>query len=175
MNLIAYYSRKGDNYVSGDIVNLAVGNTEVIAKKIRTLVGGELFHIDTRIAYPEDYTETTKVAKEELRQNARPALAQVMSNLDAYDTILLGYPNWWETMPMAVFTFLEGHDFAGKTIVPFCTHEGSGMGQSESDIKKLCPEATVLTGLAIRGGNVTKAESELLDWLSKHGLLQNPI
>jgi flavodoxin len=86
--------------------------------------------------------------------------------MDQYDTIILGYPNWWGTFPMAVFTFLEEYDFSGKTILPFCTHEGSGLGGSERDIRKLCPEAKVLPGLAIRGGSVKNAAETIKSWLS---------
>ncbi|MDP4240381.1 MAG: flavodoxin [Bacteroidota bacterium] len=166
-SLIAYYSRKGQNYTGGSIVNLPVGNTEVVAKKIQEITGGTLFKIDTVKDYPEDYTETTNVARDEKRENARPELTATVDNMDSYDIIYLGYPNWWSTFPMAVFTFLESYDFSGKTILPFCTHEGSGLGNSERDIKKLCPHATVLPGLAIRGGNVGKADDEITNWLNK--------
>jgi flavodoxin len=91
--------------------------------------------------------------------------------MDSYDVIYIGYPNWWGTMPMAVFTFLEEYDFSGKTIVPFCTHERSGMGRSERDIKKLCPNAKVLSGLAIRGGNVERADKDITNWLKKLDLM----
>lgn len=163
--LIAYYSRKGQNYVAGSIVNLPVGNTEVVAKKIQAITGGDLFEIDTVKNYPEDYTETTHVAAAEKRANARPELTAAVENMAGYDTIYLGYPNWWNTFPMAVFTFLESYDFAGKTIIPFCTHEGSGIGNSERDIKKLCPDAKVLAGLAIRGSNVSRADNEIKNWI----------
>jgi flavodoxin len=165
-SLIAYFSRKGNNYVEGRIVNLPVGNTEIIAKKIQELTGSDIFKIETVESYPEDYTETTNVAMAEKRKNARPELTEVVDNMDTYDVIYLGYPNWWGTFPMAVFTFLESYDFLGKTIVPFCTHEGSGIGNSERDIKKLCPDAKVLPGLAIRGGSVKSAESMIKSWLS---------
>jgi len=163
--LITYYSREGNNYVNGRIVNLQVGNTEVAAEMIRKITGGELFRINTIKKYPEDYTETTKVAQQELRDNARPELSAYLENIDDYEVIILGYPNWWGTMPMPVFTFLEKYDFAGKTILPFCTHEGSGMGRSESDIKKLCPNSKVLKGLAIHGGNVNNSEKDIDHWL----------
>ena len=163
--LIAYFSRKGRNYLDGAIVDLPVGNTEVAARMIQTLAGGDLFHIDTLKGYPADYTKATEVAQRELSQNARPALAGQVASLDGYDVVCLGYPNWWGTMPMAVWTFLEAHDFAGKTILPFCTHEGSGLGQSERDIRKLCPGARVLRGLAIRGGSVAKAGTAIAAWL----------
>ena len=163
--LIAYYSRKGNNYVGGRIVNLPVGNTEVAAKKIEQFIGGDLFKIDTVDSYPSDYTETTRVAQDELSANARPELTATVEDMDAYDVIYLGYPNWWGTFPMAVCTFLESYDFAGKTIIPFCTHEGSGLGHSERDIKRLCPDATVLPGLAIRGGSVSGADGAIEKWL----------
>ncbi|MCX6238152.1 MAG: flavodoxin [Bacteroidia bacterium] len=166
-SLIAYYSRKGNNYLNGSIVNLSVGNTEVVAKKIQEITGSDLFEIDTVKPYPEDYTETTNVAMDEKRKNVRPELTEVVDDMDAYDVIYLGYPNWWGTFPMAVFTFLESYDFSGKTIIPYCTHEGSGLGSSERDIKKLCPNAKVLPGLAIRGGSVKSADNMIKFWLLK--------
>ena len=125
-----------------------------------------MFEIDTIKTYPEDYTETTNVAMEEKRKNARPELIRMVDQMDLYDVIYLGYPNWWGTFPMAVFTFLESYDFSGKTIIPFCTHEGSGLGNSERDIRKLCPNANVLPGIAIRGGSVKSAGNSIKTWLS---------
>ncbi len=165
--LIAYYSREGNNIVSGKIENLQVGNTEIVAKLIQKKTEGDVFCIDTVNSYPEDYTETTEVAQKELRDNARPELSSHVKNIDSYNVILLGYPNWWGTMPMAVFTFLEEYDFSEKTIIPFCTHEGSGLGRSERDIGKLCPKSTLLKGLAIRGSSVSAAEEDVANWLSK--------
>jgi flavodoxin len=169
--LIAYFSRPGNNYVNGNIVNLPVGNTEVVAKMIQEITGGDLFHIEAVHAYPEDYTETTDVAKEELRTSARPKLTGHLETIASYDRIFLGYPNWWGTMPMPVFTFLEEYDYSGKTIVPFCTHEGSGLGRSISDIRKACPKSTVLDGLAIRGGDVNNAKNEVAAWLRDSGMM----
>ncbi|WP_440950528.1 flavodoxin [Methanosphaerula subterraneus] len=159
--LIAYFSRPGNNYVNGSIVNLPAGNTEVVATMIREMTGGDLFHIKSVTAYPEGYTETTEVAQQELRANARPKLTRHLENLASYDLVFLGYPNWWGTMPMPVFTFVEDYDLAGKTIAPFCTHEGSGIGRSVADIKKICPQSTVLKGRAIRGGEVNRAQDEI--------------
>jgi flavodoxin len=170
-SLIAYFSRKGNNYLDGNIVNLPVGNTEVIAKKIQELTGSDLFKIKTVRSYPEDYTETTNVAQEEKSQNARPELTEKVDDLDSYDVIYLGYPNWWGTMPMAVCTFLESYDLSGKTIAPYCTNEGSGMGSSERDIKRISPKAKVLPGLAIRGGSVERADKEVTSWLRKLGMI----
>lgn len=166
--LIAYYSRTGNNIVGGRIENLQEGNTDVVARMIQKITGGDLFRIDTVKTYPEDYMETTEVAKKELNEDFRPELTSHLDNVDSYDVVFLGYPNWWGTMPMAVFTFLEEYDFTGKTIIPFCTHEGSGLGRSESDIAKLCPQSNVLDGLAIRGGDVKNAENSVSKWL--HGL-----
>jgi len=164
-SLVVYYSRKGQNYREGKIVNLSIGNTEVIAKKIQSLTQSDIFEIKTIKDYPIDYTESTIVAKDELRKNARPELSSFIENMDAYDVIYLGYPNWWNTFPMAVFTFLETYDFSGKTIFLFCTHEGSGLGSSEHDIKKLCPTAIVKKGIAIRGGTVNDADNSIKSWL----------
>ena len=165
--LIAYYSRRGQNYVSGRIVDLKVGNTEVAANMIQKITGGDMFHIESVTAYPKDYTETTEVAKNELRAKARPKLTGQVENMGAYDVIFLGYPNWWGTMPMPVFTFLESYDFSGKTIAPFCTHEGSGMGHSAQDIAKACPKATVLKGIAIHGTGASSAESNVSSWIDE--------
>lgn len=165
--LIAYFSRKGENYVGGKMVNLPVGNTEVVAKMIEKLIGGELFKIDPVRKYSNDYTTCTEEAQTELRADARPELTSYLGSIEDYDTFILCYPDWWGTMPMPVWTFLERYDFTGKTILPLCTHEGSGMGRSENDIKKLCPKANVERGLAIRGGNVKNAENEIAVWLKK--------
>ncbi|WP_300163869.1 flavodoxin [Solidesulfovibrio sp.] len=169
--LMAFYSRAGMNYVGGNIVDLPVGNTAVAAGMIRDLTGGDLFKIETVKPYPAGYHETTDVAKAELRNDARPELVGRVADMAKYDVVCLGYPNWWGTMPMAVFTFLESYDFAGKTIAPLCTHEGSGMGRSENDIKKLCPGTKVLEGLPVRGGSVHGAASDIAGWLRRLGLV----
>ena len=169
-SLIVYFSRKGNNYVGGSIVNLPIGNTAVVAKKIQELTGSDMFEIKTVKSYPEDYTETTNVAKEELSNNSRPELTEIVNDMDSYAVIYIGYPNWYGTMPMAVFTFLESYDFSGKTIIPYCTHEGSGLGQSVKDIKKLCPNSRVLDGLAIKGSSVNRTQNDVSTWLHKLGL-----
>ena len=115
--------------------------------------------------YAKDYNECIAQAQDDQRQNARPELKNYPKSLDEYDVIYLGYPNYWNTMPMAVFTFLEHFDFSEKTIKPFCTHEGSGMGSSISDIKKLCPMANVENGLAIHGGSVGRSKKDIEKWI----------
>jgi flavodoxin len=168
--LIAYFSRPGSNYVGGRVVNLPVGNTEVVAKMIRDITGGDLFRIEAVNAYPEGYTKTTEVAQKELRTNARPALTGHLETMASYDVIFLGYPIWWGTMPMPVFTFLEDYDLSGRTIVPFCTHEGSGLGRSIGDVRETCPRSTILDGLAVRGSDVKNAQDEVTGWLRKIGM-----
>ncbi len=165
--LVAYYSREGNNIVSGRIENLPIGNTEIIAKMLQEMIEGDIFRVDTLNSYPDDYTETTNVAKNELNENVRPVLSNHVNDMDPYNVIFLGYPNWWGTMPMAMFTFLEEYDFSEKTIIPFCTHEGGGLGHSENDIEKLCPQSTILKGLAIYGSRVSAAKKDLMNWLNK--------
>ena len=162
--LIVYYSRKGQNYYAGSIRNLEKGNTEVVAETIQNAVGGDLFEVDTVRPYSADYTTCTQEAQAELRQNARPELKAYLDSLNGYDTIFVGYPNWWGTMPMAMFTFLEHYDLSGKRIIPFCTNEGSGMGSSENDLRKICTGAIVEKGLAIRGCEAAKSKKKVSDW-----------
>lgn len=198
--LIAYFSHTGENYFGGTIKNIAKGNTAVVAETIARILNGEfgedklekqpqvatnthvvaefaqkatsgnLFEIKTVKQYPVNYKECTEVAAKEGRADARPELVGSLPNIADYDTIVLGYPCWWGTMPQAVFTFLESADFSGKKILPFCTHEGSGMGRSERDIKKLCPNAEVVRGLAISGSSCGGAEASVKKWLANNGL-----
>lgn len=163
--LIAFYSRADENYVNGLIKTLQVGNTEVAAGIIKELTGADLFKIEQVQPYAKNYNECIEQARADQRSNARPELKKYPGNIDGYDEIYLGFPNYWSTMPMAVFTFLEHFDFSGKVIKPFCTHEGSGMGSSVSDIKKLCPAARVEKGLAIRGGSVNQSKAEIEKWI----------
>ena len=163
-NLIVYYSRKGQNYWNGSIKNLAKGNTEIVAEFIQKAVGGDLLEIETVKRYSDDYYACIDEAQKELRANARPELKSYLESLDDYDNIFVGYPNWWGTMPMAVFTFLEHYDLSGKKIIPFCTNEGSGMGSSERDLKKICPGAEILKGLSIHGAESANGEKQVSDW-----------
>ena len=145
------------------------GNTETIAGMIAEHTGGELFHVETVTVYPDEYNDLIEVAKEEQDNDARPELASAVEDMDRYQTVFIGFPNWWGTMPMAMFTFLESYDFAGKTVIPFCTHEGSALGRSESDIAALIPEAELQKGLAVRGSNVDSAEDDVVSWLEELG------
>jgi flavodoxin len=175
--LIAYFTRienieKGtvSDRPSSNERNLK-GNTKAIAVEIQKLVGGELFSIQTKIKYPYDYTEQINLAQKEKDEKARPELATKIQNLDNYDAIFVGFPNWWGDMPMALYTFFESYDFSGKTIIPFCTHGGSGLSQTVSAIKSLEPNATVLEGVAIYRDNVGKnATADIQTWLTKLGI-----
>ena len=169
--LITYFTHDGEAYVDGNIVKLPVGNTQVAAMMIQELTSGELFHIDTAIPYPYDHKATVDQAKEELRANARPALKALPEEMASYDVVVVGYPNWWGTMPMAVFAFLENCDLSGKTILPLCTHEGSGLARSVKDLRKTCPDSDVREGLAIVGGSVQSAKPAIEQWLKENHLI----
>ena len=168
--LIAYFSHAGQNYSHGSIRDLPVGNTEVVAKKIQALIDSDLFFIDTVQKYPDDHMQKIEIAKREFNENARPELASRVEKMDEYDTVIVAFPNWWTTMPMAVFTFLESYDFSGKTVCPLITHGGSGFSHSLKDIRQLCPGATITDGLAITGDNAATCDKDVEKWLKKIGL-----
>jgi len=148
------------------------GNTRVIADQIRENVGGDIFEIVPVDPYPRDYNKVVEQARKELGEDYRPLLKTKIENMDPYDMIFIGYPNWWGTIPRPVATFLSGYDLSGKAIAPFCTHEGSGLGRSVMDVKKLCPQSTVLDGLAVRGSNVDTAQTQVSDWLRTIGVME---
>lgn len=163
--LIAFYSRADENYVSGMLKNLTIGNTEAAAGILQELTDADLFKIEQVQPYAKNYNQCIAQAQEDQKRNARPELKTYPESIDDYDTIYLGFPNYWNTMPMAVFTFLEHFDFSGKTIKPFCTHEGSGMGRSEKDIKHICSNAKIEKGLAIYGSNVSRSKKDFEKWI----------
>ena len=158
--LILVYSRAGANYVSGNIVNLKKGNCLVVAEKIAAKTGADIFQVLPEKEYSADYTKCTEEAQAELRAAARPAYKGDI-DVSPYDTIVVGYPIWWGTFPMPLWTFLESHDFSGKKIVPFSTHEGSGLGSSVSDLRKICTGATVMAGAAIKGSRANDCDAEI--------------
>ena len=164
--LVVYFSYKGENYSKGRIVNLEKGNTEIAAEMISSIIDADIFEIIADKKYPIKYDDCIEIAKKELRENSKIKLKQDI-DIKEYDTIFVGYPNWWGTMPMPVWSFLEGKDFTDKKILPFCTHEGSGLGKSESDIKKLTSGAEVLKGLAINGSEVNSSEEKIKKWLEE--------
>ncbi len=146
------------------------GNTETVANYIHDQIGGDIIKLETEQTYPEDYDELVDYARDEQRENARPALATVIENINQYDTIFLGYPNWWGDMPMPIYTFLDQYDLSNKTIAPFITHGGSGLSGTPDNIQEEEePEATVTEGLAIAGDEAENSQSEVNQWLSDLG------
>lgn len=143
------------------------GNTREVAAQIKAGTGGDLFEIIPEAAYPADYDEVLDQAKKEIATDYRPKLKSKPDNIASHDVIFVGSPNWWSTIAPPVATVLTSYDFSGKMIVPFITHEGSRMGHSVSDIKKLCPNATVLNGISIRGSSVKEAQETVLKWLNE--------
>ena len=166
--LIVFYSRAGENYFGGAMRHIEVGNTEVLAKMLQEITEGDLFEIEQVKPYSDSYMTCIEEAKQDLEANARPAVKTFPESLNGYDTIYLCYPNYWGTMPMAVWTFLEHFDWNGKTIYPLCTNEGSGMGRSEADIQKLCPGAVLGKGLAVTDSQVQKARPSLEHWVKQN-------
>ncbi len=163
--LIAFYSRADENYFAGRLKTTETGNTEIAANIISELTGGDLFKIEQIKPYSKGYNDCIAEAKEDQKKNARPQLKSYPKSIDEYDVVYLGYPNYWSTMPMAVWTFLEHFNFTGKTIRPFCTHEGSGLGNSIDDIKKLY-SAKVGKGLALRGSDVQQSRDKIKKWIA---------
>ena len=165
--LVAFFSRTGENYAVGRIEQ---GNTHIVAEMIASATGGTLFRIEPATPYPDDYRACTEIAQREKRSKARPALVGEIA-AEEYDVIFLGYPNWWGDLPMCVYTFLEQHDWQGKVVIPFCTHEGSGLSDTENRLRTTCRDASVLNGLAVRGSLAQNeretARKQVLEWLKR--------
>ncbi|MCD8036220.1 MAG: flavodoxin [Clostridiales bacterium] len=162
--LAAFYSRADENYFGGAYRYIEVGNTEKAAKMVADIIGADLFKIEQKVSYAKDYNTCIAQAKTDLQAKARPELVSMPESLDKYDEIYLGYPNYWGTMPMDVYTFLEAFDWMGKTIHPFCTHKGSGLAGTEKDIAKTAKGAKVAKGLAIHGSSVDSAKPAIEKW-----------
>lgn len=168
--VVVYFSRTGEEY---DIGNITKGNTAIIAEIIAQRTGADVFEIKSATPYPYEYDACTELAKKELAANARPAIVSNIDNLAQYDTIFLGYPIWWSALPRVMMTFLESNDFSGKTIIPFCTHGGSGLASTEREIKAACPNSKILNGLAIVGktaqNDSAAAQKDVDSWLKNLG------
>lgn len=169
--IVIYYSRKGENYWAGSIRSIAKGNTERVAEYVAEATGADLFEVETVEDYPADYYQCTDVAKAELREHARPAVRE-MPDVSAYDTIFLGYPNWWGTMPMCLYTVIEElaaqGALEGKRICPFCTNEGSGLGGSVRELAKIAKGATIVQGLSITGSQAERSQAEATRWARRY-------
>lgn len=168
--LVVYFSRTGDQYSVG---NITKGNTAIMAEMIADYTGGDLFEIKLKNdTYPAEYTPLTEVAKKEKNANARPEIAKDVDNFDTYDTIFVGGPVWWSDLPMVVYTFIEKHDWSNKTVIPFTTHEGSGLSSVPHNLKN-ATKANMLDGLAIYGhvaqNEQDEARMKVNTWLEKIG------
>lgn len=168
--LIAYFSRAQEIYPTDldgySAATPRVNNTELLALKLQELTGADLFQIQTERVYPVEHSANSEIAGREKEEDARPVLVTHVENMELYDTILLGYPLWWYTAPMAVRTFLEEYDFSGKRIVPYATSLGAGISESLSDIARLCPDAVVEEGLLVTNGSADRTD-ELTQWLER--------
>lgn len=156
--LVVYYSRTGENYSVG---NITVGNTAKVAAEIAKQTGADMFEIKPIKPYPTKYQECIEVAQKEKDDNARPQIATTVEHFEQYHTVYLGYPNWWGDMPMIVYTFIESQNFDGKTVIPFVTHEGSGLSGTPQKLRKALPKATVTDGIAITGSTAQNKPDEV--------------
>ena len=162
--LVVYYSRKGENHMPGGIQVLEKGNTAWAAEYIQQTLDADLFEVDTVKPYAANYRECCMEAVAEARTNARPEIKGYVEDLSGYDTVFVCYPCWCGTAPMCIFTFLEHYDLTGKKIAPLCTHEGSGLVDSEKDIAAACPGAVMAPGLAVRGHQVKDSREQIASW-----------
>lgn len=154
--LIAYFSQSG--------------NTEKLAQIINNNICGDIIKIETLVPYKDDYNALLDQAKSELEEDARPELSTHIENMDSYDVIFIGYPNWWSDLPRPILSFVDEYDFDGKVIIPFCTSGGGGFGKSIESLKSALQDAVFYNGLHINGSNVNSAENDVKEWLEKLNL-----
>ena len=168
--LVVYFSRADEN--TGGVGYIEKGNTKILAEMIAERTHGDLFEIKTVKPYPKEYRPATEAAKQEKEENARPEIVGELPDLSKYDVVFLGYPIWWSDMPMPVYTFLDRENLAGKIILPFCTHEGSGLSDTQRSIADVT-KADVREGFALQGHIAQKSPEEartaLYEWMSKQG------
>ena len=148
------------------------GNTENVAAEIRTRTGADIFEIVPREAYTEDYDTLLNIAQEEQKNGIRPAISEKVEDMDSYDLIYVGFPNWWGDMPMILYSFFDEYDLSGKTIAPFCTSGGSGLSGTPDKIQGVQPQANVTEGLQISGASAGNCGEQVSNWLNKIGALQ---
>lgn len=166
--LIAYFSRADENYFGGELRYVDKGNTEIAVDLMSEMIDADVFKIEMKTPYSKEYNRCIDEAKKDLKSGKRPEILPFPYSIKDYDTIILGYPNYWGTMPTAVFTFLEQFDLSGKRILPFCTNEGSGMGRSERDLKENCPDSIISEGLPLNGSTVGNCGPEIEKWLKNN-------
>lgn len=171
--LIAYYSRRGQNFVGGELRDLAVGNTELAAEMLQVLTRADIFRIEPVREYSSDYCRCIDQARQDLLRGVRLELKRWPEGWEEYNTVYLGYPNHWNTLPVAVFSFLEQLDFTGKTVYPFCVYEWGGLGRSVDDLRRACPTARIGPSLPLRGEDIRQELYALVDWADEETALKN--
>ncbi len=168
--LVAWFSLVGEQYEVGVIEK---GNTEIVAEMIIEATGAESFKIEATEEYPTTYDGLLDISRKE--EDDPPEIAGTVDNMDDYDTVFLGYPIWWGNTPTIIKVFLQSYDFSGKTIIPFCTHGGSGLAGTDTTIRELCPDAAIGEGLAIRGSTAQNdrgsAKESVTEWLEDNGYI----
>lgn len=162
--LIVFFSHAGENY---NVENIKVGNTKLVADEIQKVTGGDEFEIVANKNYDLPYNDLVNVAKEETEKGEKPSFKGEVKNIDDYDTVFIGGPIWWGTYPRVMFTFFDKYDLNGKTIIPFSTHEGSGLGSVVEDLKTLYPNATFKEAFSIYGTETRKDLSKVDKWLKR--------
>lgn len=166
--LVAYFSLAGEQYEVGVIEK---GNTEIVAEMIAEGTGADMFKIEATTEYPATYNELLEVSQQEA--DAPPEIAGTVENMADYDTVFIGYPIWWGDTPAIIKVFLQSYDFSGKTIIPFCTHGGSGLAGTDRTISELCPDSTIGEGLTVRGSTAQNdrdsARESVTEWLTDNG------
>ncbi|MCM1523685.1 MAG: flavodoxin [Ruminococcus sp.] len=170
--LIAYFSLAETVPEGADAVTYAtpsIGNTEYAAMEIQKQTGGDLFAIKTVKNYPVSHSECSEIAEEEMLADERPELSSHLENMDEYDVVYIGYPIWWYAEPMAIRSFIEEYDFSGKTVIPFCTTLGAGIGKSEKNIAELADGAAVLEGITLRSERQDFGD-DIAPWLTDIGM-----
>ncbi len=163
--IIIYFSRADENYSVGYITK---GNTEVVAEYIRDITKADMFKVERKVPYAKDYNTCIKQAQDEQRRGERPELKQMLNSIEDYNVVFVGSPIYWGTMPNPLLTQLEKLNWQGKTVMPFTTHEGSGLGNVVADLKNICKGATVLNGLAITGSAVKGSKDKVQNWIKQN-------
>ena len=166
--LIIFYSRNGENHYDGGLKVLEKGNTHVVADLIAEAVGADLFQVDTAKPYAANYRTCCQEAVAEWKGGARPEVKAYPESVDGYDVIFVGYPIWCGTMPMCLYTVLEKLDLTGKKILPFCTHEGSGLSNSVAELEKICTGAKIGNAFAVKGCKIHENTQEILNWAQEN-------
>ena len=166
--LVIYFSRIDENYFGGAMRYITKGNTEIISEYVQELTGADLFKVERKVDYAKDYRTCIQEAQVELRLGELPELKRYLDNIDGYDVIFIGGPIYWGTLPQPMFTQLSRLDFKDKIVMPFSTHEGSGLASIVRDIKKYAPNADIRKGLAIVGSNVGSAKPQVDRWIKEN-------